>query len=309
MKTLPFFCLSATLLVSQANAALLVYEGFDGYTAGAMGSVGNTNPNVNTVGLDKTTASGGSGLSNSTYTTSGMSFGSLAVNGGALTFNRPTNGSAVIAGKMALTTPAGSTVWNSYLINISAAQSAAGDGFHSRIATDTGTGGIHFQTFPDNRGGTASTEAGVRYIDGTTLSGASLTLGVDYFILGSFTNVGSVPSVGTPAVATMYAFNLAQFGNLMAATDRQQYLQDLTQGGSDTQATIKVSQTLTSGSTQTFISDQFAHLVAVGVTGKVDELRWSNDLASAIPVPEPGTGALGLLACLSAAFRRRRSMA
>lgn len=303
MKTLPAVIGIAAFLTSlQADAALLVYEGFNGYTPGAMTSV---NPNGNTVGLDTATAYAGGGVGNYTYTNSGMSFGSLQVNGGALTFDRPTGGAAVIAGKMALPSAAGSTVWNSYLINITTAQSAAGDGFHSRIATDTGTGGIHFQTFPDSRGGTASTEAGVRYADGTMLAGTSLTLGVDYFILGSFTNVGSAPSVGTPSVATMYAFNLAQFGNLMAATDRQQYLLDLTQGASDTQATIKVSQTLTSGSSQTFISGQFAHLVAVGMTGKVDELRWTSDLASAIPVPEPSAlllsfAGFGLLA------RRRR---
>lgn len=307
MKLLPvILCAAAALAGAQSDAALLVYEGFNGYTPGAMTSV---NPNGNTVGLDTVTAYAGGGVGNYTFTNSGMTFGSLSVSGGALTFDRTSGSAAVIAGKMALLTPAGSTVWNSYLINITTAQAASGDGFHSRIATDTSTGGIHFQTFPDNRGGTASTEAGVRYADTAVTAGASLSTGIDYFILGSFTNVGSAPTVGSPAVATMYAFNLAQFGKLMEAADRNAYLASLTQGGGESQATIKVSQTLTSGSSQTFISGQFAHLVAVGMTGKVDELRWASDLDSAIPVPEPGMASLGLLAFITAAFRRKRRAA
>lgn len=309
MKTLPaLLCVAAFLSGPCADAALLVYEGYNGYTPGAMGSTGptgNANPNGNTIGLDKAVAYAPTSVSNYTFTDTPMTFGSLPVSGGSLTFN---GGTAIIAGELDFTNPAaGSTLWNGYLIRITTRGAGSGDGFHSRVATNTGTGGVHFQSYPDNRG-TTTTEAGIRYVDTQQLAGASLTLDVDYFILSSFTNAGTTLSAGTPGVATMYAFNLAQFGNLMAATNREDYLAALSQGTGDTNATIKVSQSVTSGS-QTFTNTQFVHFVSVNMSGSVDEMRWATDLESLLTIPEPGTATLGLLAFASAAFRRKRHAA
>lgn len=93
----PAFLPGALLLALSlpSPAALLLYEGFTGYTAGT--NLENLAANANTTGIAMTggaTYGNGSGSNppdGLVITNSGISFGSLITSGGAITFDSGTN--------------------------------------------------------------------------------------------------------------------------------------------------------------------------------------------------------------------------
>ena len=88
-------CFSALFSgITPLQAALLVYEGFDGYSAGS--NFTGVMPNGNTIGLDTSVSYGGSGAGTFTATATGLTMPGLLSSGGSAT---STAASAVVAAK------------------------------------------------------------------------------------------------------------------------------------------------------------------------------------------------------------------
>lgn len=293
--------------VSLAHASLLVYEGFNGYTTGALEG---QKPNANTVGLDTAVGyydgSSPSRAAGYTIQSTSLSFASLQTTGGAVAFTAGTNviGADLAIGATAFT----GTLWSSYLIKLTAQGSAATDGAVVRIGTmPSDSGGGHFNSWADSRPTTASTNVSVGYSATpltTTNGSAALALNTTYIIISSFTHVGETLSSGTPGVAKLWALTESQYGAFLSA------------GGTETAlASASVTATATSSATSgslTFSSNDAFGLVTVTDAGTFDELRFGSTLADVTPVPEPAAlaawlGAAGGLAALM--MRRRRKAA
>lgn len=284
----------------SSQAALLVYEGFTGYTAGQLGG---QKPNANTIGLD--TAVGyydGAGTRTAGYTleTTGLTLGSLATGGGALKFTAGTNviGADIDIGATAFT----GTLWSSYLVKLTTRSTAAfGDGTVIRIGNSPGdsTNG-HFNSWADSRTSSVKSEnvaVGYSNANPTSSNGSGpLALNTTYIILNRFTNVGNAAG-GT---ATLWALTETQFTAFLAADGEES---DLTPGSYTATAT---TDTVTGS--YIFSSTQAVGIVSVATTGIFDELRFGSDLASVIPtaIPEPAATAIWIgLGCATACGCRR----
>lgn len=281
-----------------SRATLLVYEGFSGYTAGALEG---QNPNANTVGLDQTVGyydgaatsrAGGYSL------TTGLSLGSLSTSGGALAYTTATN---VIGADINIgATPFTGTLWTSYLVRLSTRGGGAADGTLLRIGdSPSDNSDIRFTSWSDSRLG--SNNVATSYSTATGNNGtAPLVLNTTYIIIASFTRVGSSLSSGNPGVATLWALNETQFADF------------ITNGGNETalagtSVTATATHSTTSG-TFTFVTGDATSLVTVNGTGVFDELRFGSSLADVTPIPEPAatTAVMGFGCGLLLLYRRHR---
>lgn len=281
----------------SARAVLYVYEGFNGYTTGAL--AGQT-PNGNTVGLDTAVNyydDGGNRTSGFSIQSTGLALGSLQTGGGALAFS---SGTFVIGADISQTAITG-TLWSSYLVNFSTTSATSGNGALVRIGStpaDSGTN-TRFTSWADSRNSSAN--IGVAYSGANGTDGtAGLATGTTYILIGKFTNVGTSLSVGTPGTATLWALTTAQFNAFIAAGGTEAALQPAS-------VTATATQTTTTG-TFTFNSNSAFGIVAVGTSGVIDELRYGSTLADVTPVPEPAMAPAlaGLSALLAVILRRRR---
>ena len=289
---------------SVTHASLLVYEGFNGYTAGQL--VGQT-PNANTIGLNSSVGYYDDGVTttrtlNYTLQTTGLTFGSLATSGGALKFTAGTN---VIGADISIGTAFTGTLWSSYLVSLSTRGAVANDGAVIRIGDkpSDSTGG-HFNSWADSRPSTASTNVSSGY-GATTLTttngNASLALNTTYIIINKFTRVGQTLSAGSPGVSTLWALTAAQYATFLSAGGTESLL---TAGS----VTATATNSVTSGTFTFSSTDSFA-IVSVNDVGVYDELRFGSALADVIPsaIPEPAATSLLLAACCGAfVFTRRR---
>jgi hypothetical protein len=283
--------------VPVSHATLLVYEGFNGYTAG---SLKDQKPNDFTVGLDKSVGYyDGAAISraaNYTLEATSLTFEGLQTSGGALKFVTGTN---VIGADLAVTHQG--TLWSSYLVNLSFKSGAnAGDGATIRIGTtpsDSSTAN-HFNSWADSRAG--STAVAVGYNSTGTNGTGSLALNTTYVIINRFTNVGGA-SGGT---ATLWALTETQFDSLIKNPNG---INESTLAG--TSVTATASHTATGNFL--FSSSQAFGIVTVNDAGVYDELRFASTLAEVIPttVPEPATTALiaGIGCGLLLTLRRRNT--
>lgn len=295
--------LAAACLATEARATLLVYEGFTGYTAGALEA---QKPNANTVGLDKnvgyydgaaTSRAGGY-----TFTPAGLTLGSLATSGGALAYTSSTN---VIGADITLgTSPFTGTLWTSYLVQISTRGSTASDGVVMRVGdSPNDVNDIRYNTWADSRGtsstgATTSPNVAVTYAASTpTNTAASLALGSTYIIIGRFTGVGT-----TSGAATVWALTESQFASFIGAGGNEAAL-------AGTSVTATATHTNASG-TRNFITTDALALITAGGTGTIDEIRFGSALTDVTPtaaIPEPSAAAaLAGLGALFAASRLRR---
>ncbi len=277
------FALAVIVTAMPARATLLVYEGFNGYTAGQLAT---QNPNANTIGLNQSVGyyddAATSRAAGFTLTT-GLSFGSLATNGGAMAY---TSGTNVIGADIALgASPFTGTLWTSYLVKISTQGSGAGDGSLFRVGdSPADTADIRYTSFADSR--SSSTTVATSYSTASGSNGtASLTVNTTYIIIASFTRVGSSLTAGNPGVATLRALNEAQFATFLASGGDEAALLGTT-------VTATATHSTTSG-TFTFVTGDATSFVTVNGTGVFDELRIGSSLADVTPtaVPEPSTTA------------------
>jgi len=287
MKTQHRHLLSLGILLAAANfasAAPLVYEGFNGYTAGNMnGQLANGN----TVGLDTAGASGTYAVAGSaaTFQSTGLSLGTLAVSGGSVsqtTTTASTFGIGLNAGTVT------GDLFGSYLINFTTAGTATAIAWNYINDTQTTATNRRFAAIAD--GNTTST-TGVGY-DGPaangTYSAQTLAGGTTYMVLSQFTNVGTALSVGTPGVGTVWVLDAAQYDNFASSGFTVSALNSATIGTGATQVTSRISDTVTTG-TFDFTSSRF---LTVGLlsnsatqTYTIDEMRYGTTLLDAVPEP------------------------
>lgn len=308
-RTSQFYCsilASIFFPISSAYSALISYEG---YTYGASANFGSLSPNGNTVGLDTSSAYTGSGLTNLTYTSSGMTFGNLVTSGGAVNFGTATT---VLAAKSSLTSAYTGMLYSSILVNFTSKGSNASHGFVTRIAdsatTDTGS---RINSFADSRSG-SSLNAGIAYggvyNSGTKNATTGLDLGQTYIVITSWSRVGEDFSAEN-GVGILYALTLEQFGAMTASSNWQDYLTATEIGANADQISVRVVSNLANTGSATLGADleDYFHTVTSGNSGTFDELRYGSTLESVLPlIPEPSSVMLASLASLTL-FRRCRS--
>jgi hypothetical protein len=301
LRALCALILTGLATIVPANATLLVYEGFNGYSTGALAG---QKPNGSTVGLDTTVGyydDAGNRTSGYTIQSGGLTLGSLQTSSGALSYTAGTN---VIGADINIgVSPFTGTLWTSYLVKLSSQGGGTGDGSLFRIGdSPADNADIRYTSWSDSRSN--STAVATSYSSTTGNNGsASLDLNTTYIIIASFTRVGANLSAGSPGVATLWALNSTQFANF------------LTNGGNEaalagTSVTATATHSTTSG-TLTFVTGDATSFVTVNGTGVFDELRIGSALADVTPtaIPEPAatTALVGLAAALCTVRRKRRA--
>lgn len=293
-------------ITASAPAALLVYEGFDGYAAGTR--LDQYAPNANTIGLDTaTTYYDGTGTRTANYTlqASSLTLGALQTNGGSLAFTAGTNviGADIDIGPAAHE----GTLWASYLVTLSSRGDANGNGAVVRVGnTPSDHNSGHFNSWADSRANSSTKNVSVGYGPAGSSqpdNGSDpLALNTTYIIISSFTNVGVALGTETPGVASLWALNEGQFAAFITAGGDEAALELIS-------VTATATQTLESG-TLTFSSADAIGLVTVQDAGVLDELRFGSTLADVTPllIPEPAAvGVLAGLAALAFGLSRRRA--
>lgn len=284
---------------SSSQAALLVYEGFDGYTTG---SITGKNVSANTIGLSGSWQTSGSPPHQVIET--GLTFNGLVTRGGALSFSSSVTRLTGVALTPSLA--AGATLYSSYLVNLStlgSGDSGVGTRIHPSSATGSGgTGGAYFSSFADTR---PSANPAIAYSDkfdpDNTITGSSaLKENETFLIISIFTNVGGT---GT-GNAYLYALNQNQFTHLLAVTDLETYLSSTSVGQGDTQIWATAQDLNVSVGSYSFNSSDYFQILSLGGTlGVIDEIRYGTTLADVLSVPEPsrmllaGLGLFGVLMC------------
>lgn len=302
-----------------SHGALLIYEGFDGYSGPTLSG---QSPNNNTVGLNVTVPlAGGDGASGSGpaqyAVTGGLSLGSggtqLRTAGGAVVTNADT-GSAVWSARSTASSTAGDTIYLSYLVNFTSRGGASGDGLEVRVANNDSTGSARFRVFADSRNNSAL--PAVDYIiptSGNNIANAhvgSITpvVGTTYLMLGIFTNTGNALDTTSPGIGTLYAFSSIQFDYMMSQTDPEAWLSGIASdlasniGSAAGQVSAYATETVTSGTAPVLSTTSRLQITNVKDVAVLDEIRLGTDFSSVVPIiPEPSSvllvtvGALGLL--------------
>ncbi len=308
-KMKPFLTCFATALAAvlmlgastAAHAALLVYEGFNGYTEA---SLNGQNPNGNTTGLDTGTA----------YTTSGtftydasanLDFGSLITSGGAarISVGEPTD---TLQATMDITSATG-TVWSSFLVNYDSRPAATSGGTNGSFGGPQMGVGINddLQSAADGfiGGEGAAKNATVAYRGAEQNGNFSVSDGVTYLVISKFTGIGS--NTGT-RTANLWVLTSAQFETF--AADGEVTETELTTGP----VVGSASQSFTGGATVTFNDGESLKFKVGGnengtLVATLDEVRWGSTLVDVTPIPEPASLALmglgGLLMLGRGSFR------
>jgi hypothetical protein len=304
--------------MSSNHAALLVYEGFSGYT------VGNINGQaVSGTGLDgnwTVTNAVGSGSVSSVFQSSGLSFGSnfATSSGGSLlstsVYNNGLNAfSTATAG---LNTSATGTIWSSYLINWNTISAANGGSTIQGIGSlasppDNSTVMLRNQMVSNTT--VTNRQIGVGYDQTATLSGnTSLTTGAGntYLYISKYTNVGLPLSAGSPGVATTWLLTQSQYDTIYN-TGVAGITEAKLNAGVVTQ---KVTDASVTSGTYLFDDTRFLTLRSDApdqnnfqTAAVFDELRYGTTLDDVTVIPEPSATALLFGAGMSALlFRRKR---
>jgi hypothetical protein len=291
-------------MASRTNAALLMYEPFNGYTAG---DINGQNPNANTFGMD--TAAPYAANAAYDFSASGLLFSNLTASGGALTVT--TTAGITGGGVIDLASPFSGTLYSSYLVHLTNDPSSTTDTVTLRI-NDTGTAAVANSRFrADAQSGSGTSDVVAASYDDSMVDGTgSLLSGVTYLLLGRFTNVNSALSAGVPGVATVFALTAAQFDFFkLDGTITDAELNAATVGSGASQVTGMATETLTTG-TESFADGQAFQLATqgggAGITVRYDEVRFGQSFNDVTPVPEPGIGSLLALSGLGLLALRHR---
>lgn len=292
---LPGLLLLALTLPSPA--ALLLYEGFNGYTNGT--NLENLAANANTTGIALT---GGATYGNGSASnqpdglvitnSGGLSLGSLVTSGGAITFDSGTN----VASIGITSTTAGTVLWGSYLARLNSTSNTSAQGVDIRLnssASSSATAAF-FRSDADSRG-SAGTGPAVSYDNGMGAAAAGLTTtpATTHILISRFTGLGGT----TGGTATIWALNSDQFAAFVTAGRTEDFLAN----SANVTATATSSQ---SDSTARVWNGMFFEIVTGGTTGTLDEFRYGETLLDVTPIPEPAS--LSLLGAGSLLFLRRR---
>ncbi|WAC18348.1 hypothetical protein OVA24_14005 [Luteolibacter sp. SL250] len=286
---------------SETRAALLLYEGFEGYsTSGFLNGQAVSSSAIGFSGIwGGNTASTGAGNINA----SSLSFGSLLPTSGGSYVN--TGGTVVLGSTLSIPSSLSGTIWMSHLIRFNGAHSASGSaGFEVRIGdTAGGSEVVRFRTFSDTRSGTSNV-IGTDYNTGTlsTIGDSTdpqLATNTNYIMISSFTNVAGTSGSGT---ATIWALTTDQFQTMMESPlGAESYLTEATAG----QYSAKATNTDAVKSTDQIESGDFLQIVNVGNNIQLDEIRLGTTLADVIP--EPGSALLAISGLTFLLRRSRRS--
>lgn len=282
--------LIAVMLFSaaSAHATLLVYEGFNGYRVGDMVAQSA----VNTIGL---TGSYAEAAYN--YQDYGLSFGSLAVSGGAVVTNNSWGRLNIGLSSSAATT---GTLYGSYLYQTSTANNT------SNMAIGIGSS-EHFISYASFPAGAAA-----QYGDSSSNTRAdtwvNLQADTTYICITKITNVGMTISSVAPGTLTSCFLTLDQYSAWELSGMNESYLSLTTVGTGANQITARAKSTATSGTylfdnTQTLVIDGWRNPNAV-----IDEIRFGTELGDVVLiVPEPSVLLLlvaGGIALIANATRR-----
>jgi hypothetical protein len=290
IKLLALF-FAGVLLSSSLSATLYVYEGFDYSLADSTSMDGVT---TNATGLSGTYDDNSSGGS-ATYSSTGLTFGSnyLTTTGGSLYQTASgTSSYTVLVADISATVSESTTIWSSFLVQIEEFSTEGAVKVRLRY-DDNGT--TRFLSTVDASGDSQNTAVG--YDSSETESSSSLTAGITYLVLSSYTNVGD--SEGGDA--TQWIFTLDGYESWLS-----------TGGGlEDTLSDYAYSTITDSGTTKSFAT-QINFVLGGSGTGTesayIDELRYGSSLSDVIAVPELATFALflGLFSGAVLLVRRRR---
>ncbi len=306
---------AAILLASAANsqAALLVYEGFNGYSNNA--AIGGVAANGNTVGLT------GNYTASSAYTTTstGLTFGSgattLSTTGGALSIS--SSASDVLNVTLDLTSSFVGTLYSAHLVNYSNHHTSALNTLGGPELGVAGGGSDHFQTAADDffTGGSAN-NAGIAYKESPSNSNTALPDNQTFLVLGRFTRVGETMTNGDAVseMATLWILSSAQFDNFAAGGLTDAELDGASQGTGSTAVYAKATSSFNGGGSWNVFRDNdvIDLLVSGGATTDTinvtfDEMRWADSLNSVAPIPEPSAFVMLLCGLGTLALRRRRA--
>lgn len=304
-NTIPQLLLAAVIAgfssTPAAQATLLAYEGFTGYTAGqqlAGKTVGSS-----AYGVSGTV--GGIGQSNDYYASSnGLTFGSMPVSAGSGMYTDNAGVAAGLTYNYSGPSVTG-TVYTSFLLNIaSGITTASSSGLRINTSQNASGSTAFFQSYGDT---SSSTVPGNAYglnasqvnSSAPATTAGSLSLNTTYLVVGIFTNTGTSLSAGSPGLGTTYVMTLDQYnyfnshGGITTSA-----LAAATVGATGNNTVFSaVSSSVTSGTytLQTGGGIQFAIGNAqVSQTVYFDEMRVGTSLSDVVPVPEPSSVAMVL---------------
>lgn len=285
----------ALCTTSMSQGALLVYEGFNGYTVGELnGQAANSNSQGLSGNWDQS-----SYTNRHLITSTGLTFDGLLTNGGALTIGNSTRLTGIAMSHAGVAS--GGTLYSSYLVRINIA-TGIGSGILTRVnGTSATTANGYYNSFADGRGGT---EPAVSYdtsynVPNHASGSSALTTGNTFIVISSFTNVGN----SSPGDANLYVLNQAQYTNLLAIGINN--LSSLTVGQNSNQVWASAAQTGVSLNAS-FDSSDFLHILSLDTTGTIDEIRYATTLAEVLPIPEPSSTMMMGAAAAFTLLRRRR---
>lgn len=285
---------AVVVFTCPAHAALLLYEGFNGYTSGANATA--ITPNGSTIGLSDSYANAATSNAPTNFTASstGISFGPLQTSGGSLLIG----GGTGVAQSAITTTTSSGQIWGSYLINLSTNSEASSAGFEVRLNStiDSVPANAYFRSSADTRGGTSANPA-IAYDNGLgTPADAALILNTNYIIISRY-------DTGDSGGATLWALNLAQFQAFVDAGRTETFLgvaSNVTATATDAKAGTRGWNAPTAAA--------YLEIVSSNVAGRMDEVRFGETLLDVTPlIPEPShtmLSAFGLLGLLARRTRR-----
>ncbi len=320
-----FLATTLVAFIEAASGATLVYEGFNyggsdqdiaGVTASGIGLAG-------TYGTVNNDEANGSSTQTSIYTSNGLSFGGLSTSGGALI--QSVNATTDLTKEYVYTTiplnitiGAGTTVYQSMLINMTSNTFSAGYGESKFRVVDTSHpigndhGGLTTSLGNDVDHGI---NASVAYDENDPSDApVSISAAVTYLSISKYTNVGA-PGGGQ---ATMWLLTEAQFADWMQNSGEEAGLNS-TSGVLKTgfawatnERDIDLTKSLrfsTGEATVDFNGPGSLYSNTGEITTVFDEIRYGTSLGDVIvAVPEPSTYALIVSSLIigAATYRHRR---
>jgi len=292
MKTSPgvlcssLLAAAAILTISPSHAALLVYEGFNGYSTGTLTGQAATN----TTGL---TGSYGQGAGGQIVAqTQGLTFSNLVVSGGSAA-NSSTTPSAVGV-KLDTDISFTGTLYSSYLVQLGSSSTTSSSvtvGMNTN--TTTSSASRYFNSSADL---STNSSPGVSYGSSAKSGGPTvLSTATTYVMISRYTNVGLSTSVEAPGQATLWILTEAQFDYFKNGGFSDEELDGAGVGDANSDVFLRVnSAQVTDGSTYSFGGAIQFGLTnpSAGAAYIIDEVRYGSSLNDVLPIPEPKIGAL-----------------
>lgn len=309
------------LASNPAPAALMVYEGFNGYN-NAVELKGQA-VNANTIGLDKTT-NWGDNNGSPWDLVPGLAFGSgntqLEIYGDAV--SRRNNASAVLSSELDIDSAHLNgqgqyvgTLYTSYLVQFDYGLSNASPNGNVHIALTSNLNDNNQRRFRSGarRGDNSNANnqaVGVGYTGGSFGNGSGHVNvdGETFMILGRFTRVGETISAGTPGVGTVWALTSDQFDHFKANDWAGIDLAAV--GTASNQVKGKSEHTVTSTTINLLNNSLFLQIGSGSTSDAIitfDEWRMGASFDDVTPVvPEPSSIASVLLGLAGAGVIRAR---